>query len=303
MQNIIRLICDENGIRLDAYLGKTLESQSRSYVQKLISEGQVTINDQKCTVKKHLLRAGDLVEMNVPEAEVLNVEPEAIDLDIIYEDEDLMIVNKPQGMVVHPAPGNYSGTLVNALMNISERLSSINGVIRPGIVHRIDKDTSGLLMIAKTDAAHESLAKQLKDKTTMRIYYAIVNGVVKNPSGTVDAPLGRHPSDRKKISIQQGGRNAVTHYEVLETYRSHTLIQLRLETGRTHQIRVHMASIGHPLLGDPVYGQKNEKIKHNGQALHAKKLGFVHPRTQEWMEFDSELPSYFLKLIEKCKAL
>jgi 23S rRNA pseudouridine1911/1915/1917 synthase len=303
MSNRVKFICDENDVRLDVYLGKSLESQSRSYVQKLISEGHVTINNENCTVKKQLLHTGDIVEMVIPDAEVLNVEPEAIELDIIYEDDDLIIVNKPQGMVVHPAPGNYSGTLVNALMNISERLSSINGVIRPGIVHRIDKDTSGLLMIAKNDSAHEFLAKQLKDKTTLRVYYALVNGVVKNDTGTIDAPLARHPADRKKISIQENGRNAVTHYEVLERYKSHSLIRLKLETGRTHQIRVHMASIGHPLVGDPVYGLKNEKIKHHGQALHAKQLGFIHPKTQEWMEFDSELPPYFLKLMEKCKAL
>lgn len=303
MSNRVKFICDENDVRLDVYLGKSLESQSRSYVQKLISEGHVTINNENCTVKKQLLHTGDIVEMVIPDAEVLNVEPEAIELDIVYEDDDLIIVNKPQGMVVHPAPGNYSGTLVNALMNISERLSSINGVIRPGIVHRIDKDTSGLLMIAKNDSAHEFLAKQLKDKTTLRVYYALVNGVVKNDTGTIDAPLARHPADRKKISIQENGRNAVTHYEVLERYKSHSLIRLKLETGRTHQIRVHMASIGHPLVGDPVYGLKNAKIKHHGQALHAKQLGFIHPKTQEWMEFDSELPPYFLKLMEKCKAL
>ena len=206
-------------------------------------------------------------------------------------------------MVVHPAPGNYTGTLVNALMFQAERLSSINGVIRPGIVHRIDKDTSGLLMIAKNDHAHEWLAAQLKAKTTIREYVAIVNGVVGKDKGTIDAPLARHAADRKKIAIVNTGRNAVTHYEVLERYKYHTLIMCTLETGRTHQIRVHMASIGHPILGDPIYGVKTERVKHTGQALHAKKIGFIHPSTKELVVYDSEVPEYFKVLVKKCQGL
>lgn len=303
MDEIIRLICDEDGIRLDVYLGNAISSHSRSYMQKLISEGHVVLNGHPCGIKKQILNKGDLVDVVIPDAELLDVVAEDIALDIIYEDQDLMVVNKPQGMVVHPAPGNYSGTLVNALMNTSDRLSSINGVIRPGIVHRIDKDTSGLLMVAKNNHAHEFLADQLKAKTTLRVYWAIVNGQMKETAGTIDAPIARHPVDRKKNAIRQDGRNAVTHFEVLERFKFHTLVALKLETGRTHQIRVHMASIGYPLVGDPVYGLKNEKVKHVGQLLHAKKLGFMHPSTGQWMEFDSELPDYFVRVLEKCRAL
>ena len=244
-----------------------------------------------------------MIEVNIPDPELLKIVAEDIPLDILYEDDDLIIVNKPQGMVVHPAPGNYSGTLVNALMYTAERLSSINGVIRPGIVHRIDKDTSGLLMVAKNDKAHEWLAKQLKEKTTIREYMAIVNGVISKEGGTIDQPLARHTQDRKKIAISRDGRHAVTHYEVVERYKYHTLIRVKLETGRTHQIRVHMASIGYPILGDPIYGVKSERVKHEGQALHAQKIGFIHPTTHELMVFESELPDYFMTLIKKCSGI
>ncbi len=303
MSELLVIHCDSDGVRIDSYLGSALDGLSRSYIQKLIGEEKVKVNGIVISSKKMLLSIGDILEVAVPEPEMPDIIAEDIPLDIVYEDEDLLIVNKPQGMVVHPAPGNYTGTLVNALMNVSDRLSSINGVIRPGIVHRIDKDTSGLLMIAKNDVAHESLARQLKEKTTVREYVAIVNGRVGNDAGKIDAPLARHSVDRKKMAIQFGGRNAVTHYEVLERYKYHTLVKLVLETRRTHQIRVHMASIGHPILGDPVYGVKSERVKHVGQALHAKKIGFIHPRTNEMMVFDSDLPEYFEVLIKKCRSL
>ena len=303
MNDWIRLICEQDAVRIDQYLSQELESISRNYLQKLILNGHVKINGVTSLSKKVLLQLEDEIEILIPDPEVLNIEAENIPLSIVYEDDDVIIVNKPQGMVVHPAPGNYTGTLVNALMYNSERLSSINGVIRPGIVHRIDKDTSGLLMIAKNDKAHECLAAQLKEKSTIREYVAIVNGVMSKPSGTIDAPLGRHPQDRKKMAIVSNGRNAVTHYEVIEQYKYHTLVKLRLETGRTHQIRVHLASLGYPILGDSVYGSKNEKVKHAGQALHAKKIGFIHPTTNELMVFDSDYPEYFEELIKKCKGL
>lgn len=303
MSELLVIHCDQDSVRIDSYLGNALDGLSRSYIQKLIGEEKVKVNGTVISSKKMILSIGDVLEVAVPEPEMPDIIAEDIPLDIIYEDDDLLIVNKPQGMVVHPAPGNYTGTLVNALMSVSDRLSSINGVIRPGIVHRIDKDTSGLLMIAKNDVAHESLARQLKEKTTIREYVAIVNGRVGNDEGTINAPLARHSADRKKMAIQFGGRNAVTHYEVLERYKYHTLVKLILETGRTHQIRVHMASIGHPILGDPTYGVKSERVKHVGQALHAKKIGFIHPRTNELMVFDSELPGYFEILIKKCKSI
>mgnify|MGYP004703052767 CR=1 FL=1 len=303
MHNKIIMICETDSVRLDQFLSNELEDLSRNYIQKLIGEGHVKINGVVNTSKKYQTKLEDEIIIEIPDPTVLNIIPENIPLEIVYEDEDVIIVNKPQGMVVHPAPGNYTGTMVNALMYRAETLSSINGVIRPGIVHRIDKDTSGLLMVAKNDKAHEVLAFQLKEKTALREYYAIVNGVIKADNGTIDAPLARHPQDRKKMAIVPGGRNAVTHYEVVERYTYHTLVKLILETGRTHQIRVHMASIGYPILGDPVYGVKTERIKHEGQALHAKKIGFVHPTTHEMMIFDSELPEYFEALIKKCKSI
>jgi 23S rRNA pseudouridine1911/1915/1917 synthase len=303
MNQTIVLECDANSIRLDQFVSAEIEALSRNYVQKLISEGQIKVNGVVDTSKKTLLKEDDEVEVNIPDPEMLQIEPENIPLEIIYEDNDVFIINKPQGMVVHPAPGHYSGTMVNALMAISDRLSTINGVIRPGIVHRIDKDTSGLLMVAKNDHAHEWLAKQLKEKTTIREYYAIVNGVVSKDLGSIDAPIGRHPQDRKKMAIVRDGRHAVTHYEVIERFKYHTLVKLTLETGRTHQIRVHMASLGYPIVGDHIYGIKNEKVKHDGQALHAKKIGFIHPTTHENVSFDSELPDYFVELLKKCKGL
>ena len=268
-----------------------------------MGNGHVMLNGKILDNKKVKVAIDDLIEIDIPEPELLSIKAENIPIEIVYEDEDLLVINKPQGMVVHPAPGNYTGTLVNALMATTEKLSSINGVIRPGIVHRIDKDTSGLLMVAKNNKAHEFLAAQLKDKTSLREYYAIVNGVIKQDSGTIDKPLARNPKDRKKIAIVADGRQAVTHFEVLERFKYHTLVKLKLETGRTHQIRVHMASIGFPLLGDPLYGVKSERVKYEGQALHAKTLGFIHPTTHEMMVFDSELPEYFITLLNKCRSL
>ncbi|MBN2796747.1 MAG: RluA family pseudouridine synthase [Clostridia bacterium] len=299
---VYEFIADESK-RLDALLSDAFDDMSRSYLQKLIEKGQVTINGAICTSKKEKVKIGDNVEIQIPEPENLNVIPENLPIDIVYEDEDLMIINKPVGMVVHPAPGNYTGTLVNALMYHSQKLSSINGVIRPGIVHRIDKDTSGLLMIAKTDFAHQSLAEQLKEHSIKRQYIALVHGRINENSGTVDAPIARNPKDRLKMAVVKGGRKAVTHFTVIERFSQYTYIECELETGRTHQIRVHMQYINHPLLGDPLYGPKSPKIKHEGQLLHAKTIGFIHPRTQEYMEFDSEVPVLFHELLKKIRGV
>jgi 23S rRNA pseudouridine1911/1915/1917 synthase len=302
-KELIEIVAESDAPRLDAYLSQQLNQLSRSYIQKLISEGAVYVNGAVLQSKKEKVAAGDAITIELPEPEVLNIVPENIPIEIVYEDEDVIVVNKPQGMVVHPAPGHYTGTLVNALMFHAKQLSSINGKIRPGIVHRIDKDTSGLLMVAKNDHAHESLAAQLKAKTSLREYVGISNGIIKDDSGIVDAPIGRHPNDRLKMAIVSNGRDAVTHYSVIERMKYHSYIQLRLETGRTHQIRVHMASIGYPLLGDPLYGAKQEKVKHDGQLLHARMLGFVHPSTGKLMTFEAPLPAYFENILSKCRGL
>jgi len=294
---------DASSVRLDAFLNSKVASLSRNYAQKLIEDGKVVVNDKKIVKKNHKLKLGDRVELELPEPEALDIVAENIPLEIVYEDDDVLIVNKTQGMVVHPAPGNYTGTLVNAVMYHTKSLSSINGVIRPGIVHRIDKNTSGLLMIAKNNIAHNGLAAQLKDHSSMREYMAIVHGNVKVDSGRIDAPIARHPKNRLKNAVVEGGKEAVTHFFVEERFGQFTLVRLRLETGRTHQIRVHMAHIGHPLLGDDVYGPKKSKVKHQGQVLHAKKIGFVHPTTKEYIEFDSALPEYFEAIIKKIKHI
>lgn len=303
MEKSVKIISEVDGERIDLFLSNEIEALSRSFIQKLIANGKVTLNGEALSSKKVQVKSEDEIVVILPEPEMAEIVPEDIPIEIVYEDEDVIVVNKPAGMVVHPAPGHYTGTLVNALMFRAEQLSSINGVIRPGIVHRIDKDTSGLLMVAKNDKAHESLAAQLKDKSSLREYYAICNGVFKQTEGTVDAPIARSKNDRKKMAIDPQGRRAVTHYKILEQYKQHALVCLRLETGRTHQIRVHMASIGYPLVGDPVYGNLNEKIKHSGQLLHAKKLGFIHPSTGEWCEFNSDLPEYFTVIQHKCASL
>lgn len=295
---------DEIGKRIDVYIAEYKEELSRSRVQKLIENGLVTVNG-KAVKSNYKLRKGDILEVEIPDPEPLEIEAEDIPLDIIYEDKDVAIVNKPQGMVVHPAPGHYSGTLVNALMyHCKDDLSGINGQMRPGIVHRIDKDTSGVLMIAKSDAAHNSLAQQLAVHSITRKYYAVVCGNIKEDSGTVDKPIGRSPKDRKKMAVVQGGRRAVTHYRVLERFGGkYTLIEAQLETGRTHQIRVHMASLGHPLLGDTVYGSEKQPFKLQGQVLHAKVLGFNHPSDGRYVEFESPLPEYFEKLLTKLRNI
>lgn len=295
-------INDENvGIRIDKYLNNIFKDKSRSYLQGLIEKEYVKVND-KCIKNNYKLRLNDRLEMNLPEPELLKIEPENIPIDILYEDRDVIVVNKSKGMVVHPAPGNYNGTLVNAVLYHCKDLSSINGVIRPGIVHRIDKDTSGVLVIAKNDEAHNFLSEQLKNHTMKREYYALTEGIITSDEGVIDKPLGRNKNDRLKFAIVEGGKRAVTHYNVLERYnKGYTLVKCVLETGRTHQIRVHMASIHHPLVGDPVYGLKKQRIKTNGQMLHAKVLGFIHPTTREYMEFTTELPDEFQTIIDSLR--
>lgn len=288
-----------SGIRLDKYIADNSEI-SRSFAAKLAEEGKITVNG-KAADKKTKLNAGDEIIIEIPSPQTLEAQPQDIELDIVYEDDYVIVVNKPQGMVVHPAPGNPDGTLVNGLLYHCS-LSSINGVIRPGIVHRIDKDTSGLLIVAKTNEAHESLSAQLKERKALRKYHCLVNGNIKEDSGTIDKPIGRHPSDRKKMAVITGGREAVTHFNVLKRFGQYTLAECILETGRTHQIRVHMASIGHSIVGDPVYGIKKERFKTNGQLLHAKTIGFVHPVTGALMEFDSELPPYFTAILDKLRS-
>ncbi len=278
--------------RLDKVLTIIFPEYSRSQIQQLLEQGNILVNATK-QKGKYKVKTGDKIVLQEPEIKTLAVEPENIKLDIVYEDEDVVVVNKPQGMVVHPAPGHEKHTLVNALLYHCP-LSTINGTFRPGIVHRIDKDTSGLLMVAKNDQAHRSLAQQLKDKTNLREYIALVHGRIKEDSGTINAPLARSPKDRKKQAVVAGGRDAITHFKVLKRYQNYTLISCRLETGRTHQIRVHMKYIGHPLVGDPLYGPK-KTIKGNGQFLHAAKLGFEHPRTGEFMTFEADLPEVFKK--------
>lgn len=294
------IIVDELGvgIRADKYLSDVLTDLSRNFIKGLFEEENILINGGKAKAKQKL-KIGDKIIISIPEVEELKVEAENIPLDIIYEDKDIIVVNKPKGMVVHPAVGNYTGTLVNALLYHCKDLSGINGVARPGIVHRIDKDTSGILVVAKNDNAHSELAKQFKDHSIKREYFAIVEGKMGKEEGTIDAPLARHSKDRLKYAVVQGGKRAVTHYKTLEVYNSCSLVKCNLETGRTHQIRVHMSFISHPLLGDTVYGLKRQKIVKTGQALHAKNLGFIHPRTKEYIEFNSELPVYFKELIRK----
>ena len=292
------------GLRIDRYISEQSADLSRSYIQKLIREERLTVND-KCVRSSYQVKADDNIRFEVPENQEPEILPENIPLDIIFEDNDIIVVNKPKGMVVHPAAGHFSGTLVNALMYHCHDLSGINGILRPGIVHRIDKDTSGILVCAKSDSAHKSLAEQLKEHSITRKYEAICLGTFKENTGIIDRPIGRNPNDRKLMAVNyKNGKPAVTHYKVIEQFRNCSFIQCELETGRTHQIRVHMTSIDHPLLGDTVYGGKRCEYKLDdklleGQTLHAKVLGFIHPSTGEYMEFDSELPDYFKKLLDK----
>ena len=288
---------EDQGKRLDVFVSSRLPDLSRSAVQRLMEGDSVTVNGGKAN-KKDRIKREDVVCVTVPDPVPMEAYPEDIPLDVVYEDEDLLVVNKPKGMVVHPAPGNPDGTLVNALLyHCRGNLSGIGGVLRPGIVHRIDKDTSGLLMVAKNDFAHQNLAAQIQAHSFLRMYEAVVYGGFGDDSGTVNAPIGRHPSDRKKMAVVPGGREAVTHYEVVGRYPGFTHLRLRLETGRTHQIRVHMASLGHPVAGDAVYGPKKVISSLGGQCLHARTLGFEHPRDGRYLEFSSPLPDYFMKFL------
>ncbi len=297
----MKIVSDKNGIRLDAYLAEKLEL-SRAFVKKMFDENKLLVNNKepKASLK---VKEGDIIEYELPEIKELSAKAQDIPLEIVYEDDYLLVINKPVGMVVHPAPGNPDNTLVNAVMSHCEgRLSTINSVIRPGIVHRIDKDTSGLLVVAKNDEAHQGLAKQFAVHSITRIYTAIVNGHFKNSQGIVDAPIGRHGGDRKKMAVTaKNSKNAVTHFNVIEEFEGYSLVKCRLETGRTHQIRVHMSYTGHPLLGDSIYGDRN-KMGISHQMLHAGVLGFNHPITKEYMEFESKLPEEFEEIINKLRG-
>ena len=288
-----------SGVRLDNYLLSHLD-MSRSKIQSMIKNGSILVNDS-ISKASYIVKEDDVIFVSEIHEEIMSASPEKMDLDIVYEDDDVIVVNKSNGVVVHPAVGNLSGTLVNGLMYHSKNLSSINGEFRPGIVHRIDRDTTGLLMVAKNDRAHEFLAKQLEEKSTERVYWALVWGVIPNDTGTIDAPIGRDSNDRKKMCVTaSNSKKAITHFRVLERYKRATLIELSLETGRTHQIRVHMNYIGYPIVNDPVYG-KRKLIDGSGQCLHAKVLGFIHPTTFEKMHFDSDLPECFFNILNMFK--
>ncbi|QCR31728.1 RluA family pseudouridine synthase [Lysinibacillus sp. SGAir0095] len=287
------------GERIDKALSAIQEEWSRSQIAAWITDGVVKVNGENVKAK-YKVKLGDVIEVDVPEPENLEVIPEDLDLEIIYEDKDVLVVNKPKGMVVHPAPGHLTGTLVNGLMHHCQDLSGINGILRPGIVHRIDKDTSGLLMVAKNDHAHHSLVDQLVNKTVTRKYTALVHGHIAHDKGTIDAPIGRDPKDRQKQAVVDNGKHAVTHFSVMERLGNYTLVECRLETGRTHQIRVHMNYIGYPLVGDPKYGPK-KTIEFGGQVLHAGVLGFVHPASGEYLEFEVPLPEDYVALLEQLR--
>ncbi len=300
MPEIINLSVGEGsaGGRIDKYISDNIDGLTRSAVQGLLEKGNILVNG-KNTSKNYKIKSDDCISVEIPEPQVMDAVPENIPLDIVYEDNDLLVVNKPKGMVVHPAHANYNSTLVNALLyHCGESLSGINGVIRPGIVHRIDKNTSGLLIVAKNDKSHLHLAQQIKEHSFTREYEAVATGYFKDISGTIDAPIGRHKTDRKKMCVTtESSRNAITHYSVIKQYGGFAYVRLRLETGRTHQIRVHLSYIGHAVLGDDVYGKPYRDL--DGQCLHARKIGFIHPTTSEYMEFTSELPDYFRKVLNK----
>lgn len=299
---MLKAPAESAGARIDKYISDNIAELTRSAVQGLIAEGNI-LADGRAVSKNYKLRGGEDISVVLPEPQPMDAVPEDIPLDIVYEDSDLLVVNKPKGMVVHPAHGNYTGTLVNALLHhCGDSLSGINGVIRPGIVHRIDKNTSGLLIVAKNDSSHLHLAEQIKAHSFTREYEAVAAGHFKETEGTIDAPIGRHKTDRKKMCVTtENSRNAVTHYTVLKQYAGYAHVRLRLETGRTHQIRVHLAYIGHPVLGDDVYGKLYKGIE--GQCLHARKIGFIHPSTGEYMEFTSELPDYFASVLNKLERM
>lgn len=297
---IFTALAENQGERIDKFISGSSTRFSRSAAAKIIEEGGVKVNGEIVS-KNYKCKENDKITVVIPQAKPLEAVPENIPLDIVYEDRDLLVVNKPKGMVVHPAAGNYSGTLVNALLyHCGDSLSGINGVLRPGIVHRIDKDTSGLLIVAKNDIAHSGLAKQIKDHSFSREYECVVHGNIKEDNGTVHQPIGRNPKDRKKMAVTfKNSKDAVTRFSVIERYGDFTHIRCRLETGRTHQIRVHMAYIGHPVAGDEIYGPKKVQKGLNGQCLHAKHIGFIHPRTGQWLEFESDLPEYFTSFLNK----
>ena len=305
MPETITLSCEPEaaGERIDKYISDNIAQLTRSAVQGLISEGRITCGGKTVAKSNLKLKGGETIEVSVPEPQPMDALPEDIPLDIVYEDADLLVVNKPKGMVVHPAHGNWNGTLVNALLHhCGDSLSGINGVIRPGIVHRIDKDTSGLLIVAKNDRAHLHLAEQIKAHSFTREYETVAAGAFKEPEGTIDAPIGRHKTDRKKMCVTtENSRNAVTHYTLIKQYGGYAHLRLRLETGRTHQIRVHRSCIGHPVLGDAVYGKASRWVE--GQCLHARKIGFIHPTTGEYMEFTSPLPDYFTSVLAKLEKM
>ncbi|MBE0067918.1 RluA family pseudouridine synthase [Thermoanaerobacterium thermosaccharolyticum] len=298
----INIIAEKDDVdkRIDSFLASELD-YTRSYLKKLILDGLVKVNG--LLIKpNYKLKEGDSVDVNIPEAEEIDLSPENIPLDIIYEDDDIIVINKPQGMVVHPAPGNYGGTLVNALLYHCKNLSGINGELRPGIVHRLDKDTSGVMVVAKNDKAHLDLSNQIKERTILKKYIAIVEGVIKDDEGSIEAPIGRDHVERKKMAVTEDGRYALTLYKVLERYKNNSLIEATIKTGRTHQIRVHMSYIGHPIVGDEVYGYKKQRFNLLGQALHSKLLGLVHPSKKIYMEFEAPIPEYFERLINILKS-
>lgn len=294
-------VIENENERIDKFLSEQLEQISRSHIQKLIKEDHVLVNDV-IVKSNYRLSIGDQICVEIPDTKEPDILPEDIPLDILYEDSSIIVINKPKNMVVHPAAGHYTGTLVNALMFYCKDLSGINGITRPGIVHRIDKDTTGSILICKNDSSHQNMAIQFKAHTIHREYHAIVCGNLKEDSGKIEGPIGRHPQDRKKMCInEKNGKQAITHYEVIERFGNYTYVKCKLETGRTHQIRVHMASIHHPLLGDEIYGYQKQPFKTQGQVLHAKVLGINHPNSGEYLEIDAPLPEYFLNILEKMR--
>ena len=298
-EDLLQITAEESGERIDALLAHILPQLSRSAAQRLLEEGRVLLRGAPVR-KNYRCSAGDCFLLSLPEAEEVPLVPQDIPLDVVYEDGDVIVVNKPRGLVVHPAPGHSDGTLVNALLfHCGDSLSGIGGEKRPGIVHRIDKDTSGLLIAAKNDFAHQTLSEQLADRSLSRVYEAVVRGNLREDAGTVSKPIGRHPTDRKRMAVLPGGRPAVTHWEVLARYRGYTHIRCRLETGRTHQIRVHLASLGHPLLGDAVYGAPAPDKGLIGQCLHARELKFIHPRSGEPVRLETQLPDYFIEVLSR----
>lgn len=299
MDNIFYVDNEFHNIRIDRYISSLLSDTSRTYIQKLLKDGKILVNDKTCK-PNYKVQENDKIDISIPEPVEADIQPEDIPIDVIYEDNDLLIVNKSKDMVVHPAPGHYSGTLVNAVMyHCKDNLSNINGVLRPGIVHRIDKDTTGALIICKNDFSHNFIAEQLKIHSITRKYVGIVQGILKDDNGMINAPIGRHSIHRKEMSINsKNGKEAITHYKVLKRFKKYTYVEFQLETGRTHQIRVHMASINHPLLGDDLYNHNKSQFKLQGQCLHAKTIGFIHPTTKEYVEFEAPIPEYMQHLLE-----